>query len=174
MDLKKILGNLGCTALSTQLPPFGGIAASMIKKALGLDEKATEKEIAVAIEKATPEQMLAIKEADNKFILDMEEAGLNILELDKEDRESARKFAKDTGSGSINRLSTFNAVFVLIITLSTFALAYQGKISNMGALEASILTLLIREAFGRYEQVCNFFFGSSHGSKQKTDIMGKK
>ena len=172
MDLKKILGNIGVTALGSVFPPVGGMAAGVLKNVLGLNEKATEKDITDAVSKATPEQIKALKDAEYNFQIQLKELDIDVLELDKKDRMDARKFAKDTGSKSIGNLSTFNAIFVLIITVGVFVLAYAGKITNMNALEASILTLLVREAFGRYEQVCNFFFGSSHGSKQKTDIMG--
>ena len=172
MDLKKILGNIGCNALGTIFPPFGSMAVSVIKEALDLDDSATEAEVLKATTNATPEQVLKLKKAEYNFKLKLEEMGADILELEKEDRENARAFAKDTGTGSINSLAIFNAIFVLIVTFGTFMLAYNGKISHMEALEASILTLLIREAFGRYEQVCNFFFGSSHGSRSKDKNAG--
>jgi len=174
MDLKKILGNIGVKALSSVFPPVGAMAAGVLKDVLGLDKKASEEEVIEAVSNATPEQVIALQEAEYSFKIKLKEMNIDILELDKQDRMDARKFAKDTGSKSIGNLSIFNALFVLIITIGTFVLAYAGKITDMNALEASVLTLLIREAFGRYEQVCNFFFGSSHGSKQKTDLMGGK
>lgn len=174
MDLKKILGNIGCDALGTIFPPVGSMAASILKKTLGLDKDATEADVLEATANATPDQVFALKKAEYEFKKDLKEMRIDILKLEKKDREDARDFAKETGTGTINGLAVFNALFVIAVTVGTFFLMYNGKIVNMNALEASILTLLIREAFGRYEQVCSFFFGSSHGSKQKTDLMGKQ
>jgi hypothetical protein len=174
MDLKKILGNIGCNLLGTVIPPFGSMAESFIREALNLDADASAESVAEAVESASPDQVLALKEAEYKFKVKLKKMNVDILKLEKQDIEDAREFAKETGTGSINGLAIFNALFVVVVTAGALILMYSGKIVNMNALEASILTLLIREAFGRYEQVCNFFFGSSHGSKQKTDIMGKK
>lgn len=165
---------MGCAALGTQIPPFGSMAATVLRNALGLDDNAIDEDILECVSNASPEQLMKIKEAEQTFKIKLKEMDVKLEVLEKEDRNDARKFAKETGTKSINGLAIFNALFVIIITVGTFLLMYSGKIINMNALEASILTLLIREAFGRYEQVCNFFFGSSHGSKQKTELMDKR
>ncbi len=173
MNLKKILGNIGCAALGAIVPPFGGMAAKVLKDVLGLEDSDTEDDIVAAIEKATPEQIIKLQQASNKFKKEMKKLDIDIIKIDKLDVQNARGFARDLGTKTINRLASFNATIVITVAVGVGALLWFGKLATMTALEASILTLIIREAYGRYEQVCNFFFGSSQGSKRKSELMNK-
>ena len=173
MNLKKILGNIGCAALGAIVPPFGGMAAKVLRDVLELGENDTEDDIAIAVQNATPEQILALQQASNKFKQDMKKLDIDIIKIDKQDVQDARGFAKDLGTKTINRLASFNATIVITVAVGVGVLLWFGKMSTMTALEASILTLIIREAYGRYEQVCNFFFGSSQGSKRKSELMNR-
>lgn len=173
MNLKKILGNIGCAALGVIAPPFGGMAAKVLKDVLGLEDSDTEHDIATAIEKATPEQMIELQKANNAFKQRMKKLDIDIIKIDKQDVQDARGLARDIGTQTINRLSSFNATFILTVTIGCGSLLWFGKLATMTALEASILTLILREAYGRYEQTCNFFFGSSQGSKRKSELMSK-
>jgi hypothetical protein len=168
MDLKKILGNLGCTALGTVAPPFGGMAAKVLKDVLNLDEKATEPEIITAVSNATPEQLGVLKDAENKFKIDMEKLGVNVLKLDKEDRDSARDMKIKTKSYMPDVLS-------VMITAGFFAVLYLITTNVMpeGAPRDAVL-IMFGALASAFTQVVNFWLGSSDGSKAKTDLMGKK
>jgi len=174
MSLKKTLTNLGLNALSVVSPPIGGMAANAIRGVFDLPKDAPERDIEKAINNATPEQIAALKKADQEFEIKMRELDIDVYEIDNADTRDARRFAKDTGLGSVNHLAIFNACLVILISTGVGILAYFGKLAAMTAIESAILTLVVREAFGKHEQVCNFFFGSSHGSKQKTEAIGKK
>ena len=174
MDLKKVLGNMGCTALGTILPPFGGMAANLIRGVLGLDDDATAEEIVTAVNNATPEQMLALKEANNEFVITMKKLDIDVIALDQEDTKNARGFANKMGIKTVRSLAFSNTLLVVIVVVGVGFLAYSGRLANITAIEASLITLAVREVFAKQEQVYNFFFGSSHGSKQKTKIMGGK
>jgi len=168
MDLKKILGNLGCKVLSTQLPPFGGMAANLLKEVLRLDGNATEKDIMCAVENATPEQLLAIKNADNEFEIKLKEMDVDILKLDKEDRDSARSMQVETKS-------KVPAILSILIALGFFATLYimiTGIIPDGGNRDA--LLILVGVLGASFTQVVNFWLGSSDGSKSKTNMIGKK
>jgi uncharacterized membrane protein len=56
--------------------PLGGAAVGALCEAIGLDDK-SEASIKQAIAGVTPEQMLAIKKADQDFQLKMQELGFN-------------------------------------------------------------------------------------------------
>lgn len=174
MDLKKILGNIGCAALGTITAPFGGMAVNVVRKVLGLKENSTEKEVIKAIEAATPEQLLALKKADNKFTVEMKKLDIDLVKIDKEDVKEARGFAERIGIRTVNALAFSTTMLVVLTVLGVGFLIYKGSLDAMTAIEASLLTLIVREAFAKQEQVYNFFFGSSSGSKSKTDLMGKK
>ncbi len=171
MKLKEILGNIGCTALSTVAPPFGGMAANAIKESLGLDENATEKDIAQAVGKATPEQVIALKQVNNDFIARMKELDIDIMKLDNEDSKSARGFAEKVGLTTVNALAVANTLFVLAVIIGVGLLIHSKGLNGLDDLAIALLTLIVREVFAKQEQIYNFFYGSSHGSKQKTEIM---
>lgn len=168
MDFKKILGNIGCTALGTIAPPFGGMAANLIKDALGLEQNANEQQIATALQGATPEQVVALKEADHKFKLEMEKLGVDILKLDKEDRDSARQM-------QVTTRSKVPAILSIFVTIGFFGVLYimlNNGIPQSGQRDAMLIML---GALGAaFTQVVNFWLGSSNGSKEKTSLMSNK
>ena len=167
MDLKNILGNIGCAALGTIAPPFGGMAANMIKDALNLDSKATQAEIEHAVQNATPEQVLALKQADNAFLTNLKELDVDILKIDKDDRNSARKMQMKTSS-------KIPAVISIFITLGFFGTLYIMITEGLPEGGQRDALLIMLGALGAsFTQVVNFWLGSSNGSKQKTDLMGK-
>lgn len=167
MDLKKILGNVGCTALGTIAPPFGGMAANLLKDALGLDEKATEQQITEAVKNATPEQVAALREAENEFQIRLKELDVDIQKLDQEDRENARDMKVKTKSKVPDILS-------LLITLGFFGVLYVMLMDGVPEGEKDVLLVMLGALGTAWANVCQYWFGSSTGSKDKTDLMGKK
>lgn len=81
--------------------PLGGMAVTAAANALGLGEKTTDA-IKAAITGATPEQLLALKEADQNFELQMRSLGFqNVKDLEAiaaADRDSARKMQMENKS----------------------------------------------------------------------------
>ncbi len=81
--------------------PLGGMAVTAAANALGLGDKTTDA-IKAAITGATPEQLLALKEADQNFELQMRSLGFqNVKDLEAiaaADRDSARKMQMENKS----------------------------------------------------------------------------
>lgn len=167
MNLKKILGNIGCTALGTIAPPFGGMAATVLKKTLGLDDSANEQQVTDAVKNATPEQVLAIKNAEHEFQIKLKELNVDIIKLDKEDRDSARKMQMKTKSN-------VPAILSGVITIGFFAVLYIMLVHGMPAGEKDAMLVMLGSLGTAWTGVVTYWFGSSIGSKDKTDIMGKK
>ena len=93
--LKNVVGAVAPTLGSALGGPMGGMAANMISEVLGVpnNPKAIEK----AIEDATPEQMLLLKEAEQAFELQMKELDVDIYKLEVADTQDARKTYNGTG-----------------------------------------------------------------------------
>lgn len=74
--------------------PMGGMALTAAANALGFSDKTTAS-LKQALSGATPEQMLALKEADQNFALKMQEIGFkqvtDLAELDVRTTESVNK-----------------------------------------------------------------------------------
>ena len=58
--------------------PLGGLATRTIAGALLGDENATEDQIAAAVQSASPDQLLALKKADEEFKVRMKELDIDI------------------------------------------------------------------------------------------------
>ena len=167
MSLKNILGNIGCAALGTIAPPFGGMAAGYLKDALGLKKDATSDDIEAGLASATPKQILAIKEAENKFKIDLKKLGVDILKIDQEDRDSARKMQMKTNS-------IIPALLSLFITAVFFGALFLMLLGGVPAGEKDVLLVMLGSLGTAWTGVVAYWFGSSSGSKDKTAILGKK
>lgn len=89
-DWKKTLGTVA-PALATALgSPLAGLATKAIVEALGLTD-GSEESLETALKNATPDQLLALKTANNAFLLEMRKLDVDLERIAASDRDSARK-----------------------------------------------------------------------------------
>ena len=147
--------------------PFVGMAVKAIAGGLGLESGATEADVSKALQSASPETLLALKEADQSFEVSMAELGVDLEKIAADDRNSARNREKETGDKTPKYLA---AVIVIGFfgTLATIAFATIPPLAMpaVNILLGSLTALLI--------QVGNYYYGSSAGSKEKTRQMANK
>lgn len=144
--------------------PFGAMAGGLINAALGLGEDADEAARAQALAKATPEQLLAIQQAEQQFKLDMERLGVDIARIDADDRKSAREremAVRDSVPGTL-------AVF---LTLGFFGLL--GWMMYKAPPEGSrdILNIMLGSLGTGWVTMLAYYFGSSAGSARKDAML---
>lgn len=170
LDWKAVIKTVA-PALGTMLGgPLGGIAATAITSALGIESDSTEDQIAAAVRTATPEHLLALKNAENQFKLDMERIGLDYEKLAVDDRGSAR--AREVALSQAGDLIGARATHAVatIVTVGFFAVLFVvlgGKVStdNQAAL------LLLGTMSAGFGAVVQYYLGSSAGSKEKNSIL---
>lgn len=108
MDWKQIIGTVAPWIGTALGGPLGGLAVSAVADALGIPEK-TEDAIKVALAGATPEQMLAIKNADQQFAARMQELGFAnqqaLAKIAADDRANARARELATGDKTQRNLA---------------------------------------------------------------------
>jgi len=138
----------------------GPLAFSAVKRIgqvlIGDEFDGDESDIETAIMGASPEQLLALKNADNTFKVQMKK-------LDVGNTQGARKLAIDTSILPQVALS-------IIYTLGYFYLIYglgSGEITIPEKV-AQPFNILLGIMTGAQAQIMNFWFGSSSGSKEKT------
>jgi len=90
-DWKNVVRNVAPILGTAIGGPFGGAAVSALSNALLGKPDASEDELSHAIEKASPEQLVALRKADNDFKVKMEELGIRKEELVFQDIAGARK-----------------------------------------------------------------------------------
>jgi hypothetical protein len=161
--LKKVVGAVAPTIGAALGGPFGGVAMKFLAdKFVGGDTGKVEDFLV----NANPEALKELKLADMDFKKRMKELDIRLEELDVEDRSSARTLAKERGIVVQAALSVFYTLgYFGIMATFIFGLA---KIN----VQYSDMVIALIGALGTVQiQIMNFWFGSSRGSKDKTDAL---
>lgn len=163
---KSLVSNIA-PVLGTALGgPFGGMATKAIAAAITGDENTTEQDLAQALQNANPETLFKLKQADNEFEQRMAELGVDLEKIAQEDRASARTLYEKTKSLIVPTLAT--------ITVGCFFAVVFWILTGEVSLDNTLVGFVLGQVSAKAEQVYNFYFGSSAGSKEKTaGLMGK-
>lgn len=162
INWKEIVRNIAPIIGSTIGGPFGGAAMAALSNTILGKPDGTEKEIEIALQQATPEQLVALKQADNDFKIKMADLGVKEDELFYKDVASARKlFTVNIWPQII--LSAFYTIgyFIVLILLMTKAIDLSVEMQPTFNIILGVLTAAI-------PMILQFWFGSSNGSKEKT------
>lgn len=163
-DWRRTLATVAPVLASAFGGPMAGVAVSMAGKALGLDN-ATEQDIAEAVASGSPDVLVKLREVDTQFKLEMKRLDVDIERIHASDRDSARDLAKVRGLGPQIALAViFVCGFVYVL-----GVIFQGGTIDPEMREIATYVLGILSA--GLVQIMNYFFGSSAGSKAKTDQM---
>jgi len=166
-DWKKTLGTVA-PAIATALGgPLAGVAVSVATKALGIE--GNEDALVSAIASGDPNILVKLKEADNNFKVELKRLDITLAELEVKDRNSARVMAQTNGQQVQMILgSIYTGGFVWLL----FSL-FTGEV-NLNERHEGITNVLLGMLSAGQAQVLNFFFGSSSGSKAKSDALAGK
>lgn len=168
-DWKSILGGIAPTIATALGGPMAGAATKFIASHLLGDENATEKDIEQFVLGANPEQLATIKQIDNNFKLKMKELDVDLERISVDNTKSARVMATKTSMWPQIILSALFVVgyFVVLIALALGLLSIPDNVKDVVVLLLGIMT---REL----PTIMQFWFGSSFGSKKKTDKLENK
>lgn len=175
MDWKNVVGTVAPVLGAALGGPLGGAAVEVIANAIGLSDK-TEAAIKDALSGTTPEQLLAIKKADQDFAVRLQELGLKKEELsfgqEKElaqiaatDRDSARKREMSVGDHTARNLA-------YAITVGFFGVLFTLMFGEVTG-NKEILYVMLGALGSAWAGVIAYYFGSTAGSKQKTELLAK-
>lgn len=167
-DWKKAVTTIAPNLATALAPELGlaGVAIRAIGQAFGLPD-ATEQQVSVAIAKATPADLLAMKNADQQFQKDMASIGVDLEKIAADDRANARDREIKTGDSWTPRIL---AAVVLIGYL-----AVQWYI--MSHIVPTEMREIVLRSMGTLDMalglVLGYYFGSSAGSARKDVVIGK-
>ena len=168
MDWKDIVGKVAPVIGGALGGPFGAAGAQFLTRALLGKDTATESELEMAVLSATPEQLAAMRAADNDFKVKMRELGFKEQELYIKDVQNARE------SGKAVKFAP-QIVLSIVYTIGYFAVLYQfttGEIVIAAQTKAEF-NMVLGVMTAAQVQIMNFWFGSSSGSKEKTAQQSK-
>ncbi len=167
--LKKLGGIIGAVAptIATALgTPLAGGAIKMVLSALGVE---TEQQAMTAIQN-DPEALVKLKTAEMDYAKRMKELDIDVYKIDAADRSSARTMADKTGIWPQVLLTVlFTGGYFWLMSLFFTSDLFEGlddwAKGQVGILIGVMTTVVIQQM--------NFWFGSSKGSKDKTEKLGK-
>lgn len=163
-DWKKIIAEISPTIGMALGGPIGGMAAKVVCDVFGLNKEASGDEINTALYNATPEQLLALKKADNDFKIQIEQLNINLESIAEKDRESARQRQAAMHDWTPNVIAT------LIIT-GWLIMQWYLVMHAIPADNRELIMRMLGILDGALMLVLSFFFGSSAGSRNKDDTI---
>ncbi len=147
--------------------PLAGMATRVISDALLGKPDGTEAELIEAAKAATPDQLVALKNAEADFILRMRELDIDLERLSNEDRANARDREVKVGDKTPK-------VLAAVITVGYFGVLFwmlKNGLPSSGGSEAMLVMLgTLGTAWGG---IVAYYFGSSAGSRDKNRMIDR-
>jgi len=157
--LSQLLSEVAPTVASIVGGPFAVIAVKSIGAALGISEPTTEK-IGAALESGlTPDQLVAVKQADADLQMKLAELGVETFRLEVSDHAGARHMQEETRSWTPPILATVITVGFLFIIVGLLT-------GSLKLWESSGLTILLGGLAGSFSSVVGYYFGASHSNNK--------
>ena len=119
--VKSLLGALAPTIGTALGGPLGGLAGNVLSNALGTNDPAKAEELLLA---GKPETMLALKEGERLFLLEMEKLGLQREQLVVDDRKNAREREIKTGDNTTRNLAYITVIGFFAVLGAQFYIGF--------------------------------------------------
>ena len=171
MDLADILKKVAPWLAAAAAGPAGlaGMGIKTAAEALGAPEQNTEA-VTAALVGATPEQMAALRQADNDFKLRMRELGYkstaDLEALAVADRKDARGM-------QVAKPSKMPALLSAVVTLGYFAILIGMMTGWLKVSDSQALLIMLGSLGTAWGMVMAFWFGTTSGSARKTDLLAQ-
>src|SRR6201989_678988 len=144
--------------------PLAGAAAAALSKSLLGHEDATVDEIGNAIQSATPDMLLKLKQDDHQFQLET-------LKLEQADRADARN--REVGLAQAGKEDNTKKVMAYIITLGFLIAMITVFFVPIQISMKDISYILLGYLGGNFNQVIGYYFGTSSSSKAKDSVIAQ-
>lgn len=160
-QVKSAIGQFAPALAGTLGTPVAGVAVKAICEVLGLDAaQQTPDTLSQAIVGATPDQLLAIKQADNQHAEFMAKLSVEREQVAVADRTSARERESKTGDSATPRILA-GIVIVGYFAVQWFILTHSVAVDMREIVMRSMGTLDMAQGL-----VLGYYFGSSAGRDQ--------
>jgi len=169
VNWKDVIGAVAPTIATALGGPLAGAAVKTLSNVLLGHDNGTESDLSAAIGMASPEMLAQIKQAEADFQLRMRELEIDVDRIAAADRDSARR--RETSSGDAWTPRVIGALTLLAFIWSVWAVL-SGYVQGMSdPAIVGIIGTLIGYVSAKADQVVSYYFGSSSGSKEKTQAM---
>lgn len=147
--------------------PVGGLAVQAISTALLGKPDGSEEDVAAALAGATPENLLALKKADQDFTARMKELDIDLERIAAGDRDSARQREVNAHDSLTPR------ILACIVTVGFFSTLFYLLKNGVPAEGRDVALVLLGSLGTAWTGICAYYYGSSAGSAAKTMMLGK-
>lgn len=169
MDWKSIVSTVAPWIGTALGGPLGGMAVESAANALGISEKTTDA-VKQALSGATPEQMLALKKADQDFALQMQSLGFKQVS----DLEAiAAGDRKDARGMQVAKPSPVPATLSICVTLGYFGILVGMMVGAFKVNDSQALLLMLGSLSTAWGAVMAFWFGTTRDSSRKTELLAQ-
>lgn len=159
-----LLGQVAPSIATALGGPLAGVAVRTLSNALFGHEDASEEQVSEALSNATPDQLAAIKKIDADFKVQMKSLDIDLERIAAGDRDSARKMQSETKDWTPKALAFF-------ITFGFFGALVWILVFGIPQTGTEVILMMLGSLSTSWTGVMQFYFGSSAGSKQKTDAL---
>ncbi len=158
-DLLKIVKNYAPSVATALGGPLAGAAVGMLADKLGISDKTVEGVTAALV--GNPANLEKLKEIE-----------LEMYKIDAQDRDSARKREVEMAKSDVHFI-TKNITSILAIGVLTGSLIIATLVFfvDFPDSQENILIFVLGSLFSIATQVISYYFGSSQGSKDKSDAI---
>ena len=167
-DWKSVVGTVAPTIATALGGPLAGLAVKAIGGVFGLGEGATEADVAAKLAGATPDDLLRLKEADQKFAIEMRRLDVDLERIAAGDRDSARQMQRETRSWAVPVLAS-----VVVSGFIASSIAVLG--GWVDGLKDPLIAALVGSVLGNITAatmlVLNFYFGTTASSRTKDETI---
>ena len=146
--------------------PLAGMATRAISEALLGKPDGTEDELLEAAKNATPEQLLALKQAEQNFVIKMRELDVDLERIANQDRNSAREREVKTGDHTPKLLAA-------AVTFGFFGVLFWMIANGLPANGGEAMLVMLGTLGTAWGAIVSYYFGSSAGSREKTQAMNR-
>lgn len=146
--------------------PLAGMATRAISEAFLGRPNATEEELIGAAANVTPEQLLALKQAEHDFAIKMRELDVDLERISNEDRSSAREREAKTSDYTPKLLAA-------VVTLGFFSVMFWMIANDLPANGGEAMLVMLGTLGTAWGAIISYYFGSSAGSREKTQAINE-
>lgn len=159
-----LLGQVAPSIATALGGPLAGVAVRTLSNALFGHEDASEEQVSEALSNASPDQLAAIKKIDADFKVQMKSLDIDLERIAAGDRDSARKMQSETKDWTPKILAFF-------ITFGFFGALVWILVFGIPKTGTEVILMMLGSLSSAWTGVVQFYYGSSAGSKAKTDAL---
>ena len=158
------MGQIAPTIATAIGGPVAGMAVKALAGALGLSQDSSTDDVQTALLTATPEQLAAIKKVDADFKVQMKELDIDLEKIAAGDRDSARNMQMHTNDWIPRAMA-------IMVTFGFFGILTWLLTKGVPPTGSETLIYMLGALGTAWTGIVQFYFGSSAGSKAKTDAL---